>query len=90
MLTGGSPEIDAFNQAFKEYAPDLELSGATASAWESGELLRKAATNIQAEPTSEHEQYEGGHHGSDRCGSCASVPKVRGHRAGRWRLSRCR
>jgi branched-chain amino acid transport system substrate-binding protein len=53
MLTGGSPAIDAFNRAFKEYAPDLELSGAAASAWESGELLRKAAAGIGAGPTTD-------------------------------------
>jgi branched-chain amino acid transport system substrate-binding protein len=53
MLTGGSPEIDAYNQAFQQYAPNLELSGATANAWASGELLKTAAAGIGAEPTSD-------------------------------------
>jgi branched-chain amino acid transport system substrate-binding protein len=53
MLTGGSPEIDAYNQAFQQYAPSLELSGATANAWASGELLKTAAAGVGAEPTTD-------------------------------------
>jgi branched-chain amino acid transport system substrate-binding protein len=53
MLTGGSPEIDAFNQAIHQYAPSLEGSGAVATSWSSGELLKKAAANIGAVPSSD-------------------------------------
>jgi branched-chain amino acid transport system substrate-binding protein len=53
ILTGGSPEIEAYVQAFREGAPDLELSGATADAWASGELLKKAAAGMGSVPTSD-------------------------------------
>jgi branched-chain amino acid transport system substrate-binding protein len=53
MLTAGNPEIDAYNEAIRQYAPGLEGSGATAIAWSSGELFKKAAAGIGATPTSD-------------------------------------
>ena len=53
MLSGGTPEIDSYNEAMRQYAPGLEGSGATAIAWSSGETLRRAAAGIGATPTSD-------------------------------------
>jgi branched-chain amino acid transport system substrate-binding protein len=53
MVSGGNPEIDAYNQAMQQYAPGLEGSGSTAIQWASGELFKRAAANIGAEPTTD-------------------------------------
>jgi branched-chain amino acid transport system substrate-binding protein len=53
MVSGGSPELDAYNQAMQQYAPSLEGSGSTSIQWASGELFKRAAANIGAVPTSD-------------------------------------
>jgi branched-chain amino acid transport system substrate-binding protein len=53
VVTGGTPEIDAYSQSIQQYAPGLERSGATAITWASGELLRKVAAGMGAQPSSD-------------------------------------
>jgi branched-chain amino acid transport system substrate-binding protein len=53
MLTGGSPEITAYQDAIRQYSPNLEQSGGTSMVWTSGELLRKAMASIGAQPTTD-------------------------------------
>jgi branched-chain amino acid transport system substrate-binding protein len=53
MVTGGNAEIDAYNRAMQQFAPDLQGSGSTAIQWASGELFRIAAAGIGAMPTSD-------------------------------------
>jgi branched-chain amino acid transport system substrate-binding protein len=53
MLTGGLPGITAYQDAIHQYAPNLELSGATSMVWTSGQLLAKAMANIGAQPTTD-------------------------------------
>jgi branched-chain amino acid transport system substrate-binding protein len=53
MVAGGSPEIDAYHEAIRQYAPTFEESGAAADAWVAGELLKKVAANIGPTPTTD-------------------------------------
>ena len=53
MVSAGNPELDAYNQAMHQYAPDLEGSGSTAIQWASGELFKRAAAGIGPEPTTD-------------------------------------
>jgi branched-chain amino acid transport system substrate-binding protein len=53
MLTSGSPEITAYQDAIRQYSPNLEQSGGTSMVWTSGELLRKAMASIGAQPTTD-------------------------------------
>lgn len=53
MVSGGNPEIDAYNQAMQQYAPGVEGSGSTAIQWASGELFKRAAANIGGQPTTD-------------------------------------
>jgi branched-chain amino acid transport system substrate-binding protein len=53
MVSGGNAEIDAYNQAMQQYAPGVEGSGSTAIQWASGELFKRAAAGIGAQPTSD-------------------------------------
>jgi len=53
MLTGGLPGITAYQEAIHQYAPNLELSGATSMVWTAGELLKKAMANVGPQPTTD-------------------------------------
>jgi branched-chain amino acid transport system substrate-binding protein len=53
MVSGGNPEIDAYDQAMQQYAPGVEGSGSTAIQWASGELFKRAAAGIGAQPTTD-------------------------------------
>jgi branched-chain amino acid transport system substrate-binding protein len=53
VVTGGTPEIDAYSQAIQQYSPGLERSGATSITWASGELLRKVAASMGPQPSSD-------------------------------------
>jgi len=53
MVPGGSPELDAYNQAMRQYAPDVALAGFTAIEWAAGELFRKAAAGVGTVPGSD-------------------------------------
>jgi branched-chain amino acid transport system substrate-binding protein len=52
-MLGNTPATARFQQAAQQYAPNLRLSGATAIAWASGQLLAKVAARIGAQPTSQ-------------------------------------
>ena len=52
-MLGNTPATAPYQQAVQQYAPNLRLSGATGTAWASGQLLAKVAAGIGAQPTSQ-------------------------------------
>ncbi|MEA2592923.1 MAG: branched-chain amino acid transport system substrate-binding protein [Actinomycetota bacterium] len=50
-MLGSTPATAPYQQAVQQYAPTLRLSGATGTAWASGQLLAKVAAGIGAQPT---------------------------------------
>ena len=52
-MLGSTPATAQFQQAAQQYAPSLRLSGATAVAWVSGQVLAKVAARSGAQPTSQ-------------------------------------
>ena len=53
-MLGNTPATAPYQQAVQQYAPTLRLSGATGTAWASGQLLAKVASaGIGAQPTSQ-------------------------------------
>jgi branched-chain amino acid transport system substrate-binding protein len=52
-MIGDTPATAQYQQAIQQYAPSLRLSGATGTAWASGQLLAKVAAGIGAQPASQ-------------------------------------
>jgi branched-chain amino acid transport system substrate-binding protein len=52
-MLGNTLATAQYDQARREYAPNLRLSGATAVAWASGQLLARAAAGVGAQPSSQ-------------------------------------
>jgi branched-chain amino acid transport system substrate-binding protein len=48
-MSSSTPAEQAFQAAVKRYAPNLDVSGAAAGAWASGELFKKALLNLGQE-----------------------------------------
>jgi branched-chain amino acid transport system substrate-binding protein len=52
-MVGNTPATAKFQQAVQQYAPSLRLSGGTAMAWASGQMVAKVAAHIGEQPTSQ-------------------------------------
>jgi branched-chain amino acid transport system substrate-binding protein len=52
-MIGDTPATGQYQQAVQQYAPSLRLSGATGTAWASGQVLAKVAAGIGAQPSSQ-------------------------------------
>ena len=52
-MVGNTPATAQFQQAVQQFAPSLRLSGGTAMAWASGQMVAKVAAHIGAQPTSQ-------------------------------------
>jgi branched-chain amino acid transport system substrate-binding protein len=57
-MIASTPETADYARAIQEYAPTLEMSGATAIAWTAGEVFKVAAAHIGVEPTT-HDILQG-------------------------------
>jgi branched-chain amino acid transport system substrate-binding protein len=52
-MVGNTPATAQFQQAVQQFAPNLRLSGGTAIAWASGQMVAKVAAHIGGQPTSQ-------------------------------------